>query len=158
MGKEDRDHYDRPSWKELDRRKDGHGYIKEGGTAKKGRQAGLEGARQEYLSSINAMFSTTSAQRKDLEALKAAKTGPEFDGLAAHYLATYGLPSDFEELLKLADASSFEILQPVLTRLGEIIVGENDRRKELYRSKLRLIGLTIADPRVERLLERLRGH
>ena len=152
-----RDHYDRPSWKEIDSKKDGRSSGSTSGASvanTKERQRSYESAKKDYLKSIETMFSGSTSYKEDFTNLRIASKTGEFDAAAKRFVEQHGAPEDFEVLMLLLDASDYTVLSQVIAKMAEIIIGENHTRKELFQGKIRLLKLMTQDPRVEKLLEK----
>lgn len=156
MGKnDDRDHYDRPSWKELDRRKDGRSDGGEG-RPKRANRAGVEAAKQEYLKSIDGLFSPVSGEQKvAFGDLKAAHKSPDFTKLVQAYLASHGYPKDFEMLMLILDAKDGATVLGAAQALKELLVFETPARKSLFAGKIRLLKLLHDSPTLHLELDKL---
>jgi hypothetical protein len=139
---------ERPSWREIDQRRDGsrHGAKAPAPVPK----AQAEAVRQQALAQAEALFKGKRARPEyptDLKKLEAAHGSKKFPVLAKKFLEDYGLPEEWGALTRLLDyddpATGAEVLRAMAAQL------EKRSRVERQGFKGRLQVLAITSPHLE---------
>jgi hypothetical protein len=139
---------ERPSWREIDQRRDGsrHGAKAPAPVSK----AQAESVRQQALAQAEALFKGKRARPEyatDLKKLEAAHGSKKFPVLAKKFLEDYGLPEEWGALTRFLDyddpATGAEVLRAMAAQL------EKRSRVERQGFKGRLQVLAITSPHLD---------
>ena len=88
-------------------------------------------------------------------------TGSTFSTRASNYVEKFGLPREWDDLLRLLDHESAEFMLQVLDRMMELAPGETETRRDLLVGKLRVLRMEREEPpvldRIENSIEALQG-
>jgi len=111
---------DRPSWRELDKRRDRSTHRKDEKPAFEGTKKQKAYARTLALSHANKLFvpKKDAAQQQAEEELAAARGGPAFADVARAFFEKYGLTKDWRVQLHLAEAPLSEIAVPAIEAIA----------------------------------------
>ena len=146
MHDEDRSWNDenRPSWSEIDKRRNRSGHRREEKPAFEGTKKQQAYARTLALKNANKAFQIKKSPQRlaDEKALAAAKGTPDFDELARNFFAAYGAAGDRQMQLLLLDCSLAEVAIPVIESLAEAADRLEPAEKRLIASKLNVLAMT----------------
>ena len=145
---------ERPSWRELDSQRD--------------RSAHVTRDRPETRSSRTAQRGETLAKKaladlfqpkKSKEQLAAWKKVCEAKGRlfikrSNGYVEKFGVPRDWDDLLRLLDHEDTSLLLKLLDQIMELARNESSIRRDLLGGKLRVLKMTAEDPRFIQELEK----
>ena len=163
----DRDN--RPSWRELDRKKDRSDHRKDN---EHGRGPRVDSARSAYLRQANAIFDKGelpahlkakmeeagietggdgNLRQKAMRAVRQAESGPALNEAIDALRKEFGLPDDLEILLRCLEHPRDVVLREALD-LIEPHVERGDRlpNKKVFVRRLEGLEFTSFDPRVQR--------
>jgi hypothetical protein len=147
---------ERPSWREIDARRDRPGRQEPKKTRPPAQQA--ERQRQLALRQAEALFQgkrASPAYQKALQTLEAAHGTKKFAGVARQFLAEFGLPTAWGTLNLLLDYPEGPVVQQVLAAL-RAQAGERSRvEQQGFRGRVKVLGLTSKDEGVRRLAEKI---
>ncbi len=147
---------ERPSWREIDSRRDRPGRQGPQKPRPPARQA--ERLRQVALRQAEALFSgkaASPAYQKALQTLEAAHGTKKFADRARQFLAEFGLPAAWGTLNLLLDYPEGAVVQEVLAAL-RAQAGERSRvEQQGFRGRVKVLGLTSKDEGVRRLAEEI---
>lgn len=90
-------------------------------------------------------------KNKDQEAAwkkMSALRGKEFEKSAAEYIVTYGMPKEWDDLLRLLDHENADFLVQILDRLQALSADQTKAARELALGKLKILNITHEDPKV----------
>ena len=139
---------ERPSWREIDQRRDGSRHRAKAPPPVPKAQA--ESIRQQALAQAEALFKGKRARpeyQTDLKKLEAGHGSKKFPGLAKKFLEEYGLPEEWGALTRLLDyddpAAGVQVLQAM--------AGQVERRSRVEKQgfKGRLQALDLTSPHLE---------
>jgi len=135
---------DRPSWRELDKRRDRSNYRREEKPAFTGTKKQQAWAKQVALREADKLFAkkTDAQQAAAVEELEQARGSDRFDELADRFLETFGVTDDWHVQLLLSEAGPSKIAVPAIEAL---VAGVSDRTRDDVRaikSRLRIAAMT----------------
>jgi len=144
----DRDRDDRPSWRDIDRKRDSSRHTDQnkpanGQTRSSDRyyKAALEKAMKKRLEDVFA-----DPKRDGLaKQIREAETGAERKEAAQKYLDEYDLPHDFETLLSLAEVKDDAIFARVMPALAEQWAEQPSSRRKVARQTLQMRLMRVRD-------------
>ena len=147
---------ERPSWREIDQRRDRPGRSAPRQPRPSPKQA--ERVRQRALRQAEALFQGHRGRpeyQAALKELERAHGTKKFPAVARQFLAAYGLPEDWGPLTWLLDYPESAVVVEGLQRLAGQ-VGERSRvERQGFEGRLRVLALTSRDEEVRRQAEEL---
>jgi hypothetical protein len=138
------DERDRPSWREIDRLRDGsrHGRQEPRTPASQKRQ---EKIRQEALKQAEALFTGKQKRpeyKKALTALDEKRATPQFLAAATKFLDDYGLPEEWQALVLFLDYTDPAVVGEAMSRLQQLAPSQSMTELQGLKGKLRTLSLT----------------
>lgn len=168
---------DRPSWRDLDRKRDQSAHRREERPARGGKSARVESATAAYKRSLDAFFDQgvvpehlkdklpagaaegPSERQQLIRAVRQAKTGRELEKAVDTLRADFGLPDDMELLLRVLEHSKDAVLLDALGLIEQYIEsGQKVPKKALFAQRLKGLEFSSFDPRVQRKAVALAGR
>ena len=158
--KKDDDERERPSWREIDQRRDGSRHR--GPASPPVPKAQAESVRQQALAQAEALFRGKRARpeyRLDLKKLEAGHGSKKFPALAKKFLEEYGLPEEWGALIRVPglwrDATAG-------VRVLQAMAGQAAKRsrveKQGFKGRLQVLALTSPHPEIRRAAEEILGN
>jgi hypothetical protein len=153
------DERERPSWREIDQRRDGSRHR--GPAPPPVPKAQAESVRQQALAQAEALFKGKRARpeyRIDLKKLEAAHGSKKFPALAKKFLEEYGLPEEWGALTRLLDyddpTSGVRVLQAMAGQAAK----RSRVEQQGFRGRLQVLALTSPHPEIKRAAEEVLGN
>jgi hypothetical protein len=140
----DDDDRERPSWREIDRLRDGSRHGR-GEHKPPGGQKQQEKIRQEALKQAEALFSGKQQRpeyKKAMAALEDQRATPHFLEAAEKFLQDYGLPEDWRALMLFLDYPEPAVVGEALNRLQHLAPSQSMTELMGLKGKLRTLSLT----------------
>jgi hypothetical protein len=155
MSPSDDDERERPSWREIDQRRD-----RAGGT-RPARQPRVpkkqaEKLRLQALAQAEALFKGKRAKPEYQTALRKLeeKHGTkQFAAYAKKFLEEYGLPEEWGALTRLLDYPDPEVIQEVLRTMAERLASRSRVEQQGFKGRLQVLALTSPYAEVRRCVE-----
>ncbi|MFP3867953.1 MAG: hypothetical protein ACLFUU_07315 [Desulfobacteraceae bacterium] len=147
---------ERPSWREIDRRKDRSRHVRSQPKPRRGRKAEAERIRTQALKEAEALFAGKRGRpeyQKALRTLEAHHGTAKFQATAKKFLAEYGLPEDWSTLMLLLDYSDPEVVQEVLNCLRTQVKSRSRVEQQGLQGKLRTMALTTKNLELKQAAE-----
>lgn len=140
--KEDDDR-ERPSWREIDQRRDRgqHGTPKKPAPPKKV----AEKVRQQALAQAESLFKGKRARpeyQKDLRQLEALHGTKKFTVFVKNFLQEYGLPEEWGALTRLLDYPDGEVVVRVLEAMARQAGARSRVEQQGFKGRLQVLALT----------------
>jgi hypothetical protein len=154
---EDDEEREKPSWREIDRKKDRPYAPKE---APKERQPShrLEWMRKQYRKEADKLFlgkKGTKKYQKALEEMDTLQGTDQFDQAAKVFLDEFGLPDDWSTLSLLLDYSDADKVIQILNTMRDLYEKRTHVEQQGFRSKLQILGMTASDSDLRDLVEEM---
>jgi len=154
--KRDDEERERPSWREIDQRRDGsrHG-AKAPPPAPK---AQAESIRKQALAQAEALFKGKRARPEyptDLKNLEAAHGSKKFPGLAKKFLEEYGLPEEWGALTRFLDYDDPATGAEVLRAMAGQVERRSRVEKQGFKGRLQVLALTSPHLEIRRVAEEI---
>jgi hypothetical protein len=151
--KDDPPERERPSWREIDQRRDGSRHVSRGErpAARPGTPQ-AERLRQRALQAANKVFQGkqgTPAHQKAADALQRHFGSKKFPPLVREYVKEYGLPRDWGLLFLFLDFPDPSIASGSLEQMARLHPKRSLREQQAFLSKLRTISTLAEDPEVQ---------
>ncbi len=142
----DYDDDERPSWREIDKRRDRSSHVRQEKKEGKGARPGADRYEQgRYKQALDKLF---QGKKGTLEHEKLYNKIHKSYGLSTFlptvqkYMAAYGPPTDISTLLLILDTKDAEIMLMTIDKLKELSASGSSREKEDIRRKLSIIAMT----------------
>jgi hypothetical protein len=157
--KKDDDERERPSWREIDQRRDGSRHR--GPASPPVPKAQAESVRQQALAQAEALFKGKRARpeyRTDLKKLEAAHGSKKFPALAKKFLEEYGLPEEWGALIRFLDYDDPAVVAEVLQAMAGQVEKRSRVEKQGFKGRLQVLALTSPHPEVRGRAEEIFGN
>jgi hypothetical protein len=156
---DDRTERERPSWREIDQRRDGSRHVARGERpAARPGSPRAERQRQRALQEAHKVFQGkqgTPEHQKLADALQRHFGTKKFTPLVKQYVREYGLPRDWGLLFLFLDFPDPSISTGSLEQLARLHPGRSLRERQAFLSKLRTLSALAEDPEVREVSESL---
>ncbi len=156
MNSYDEDEKERPSWRDIDRKKDRSKHVSEDRPAFRPKSAKAQWAQKQYLKEVENLFKGKKATQEHAiahEAIHKHAGTSKFNAAVKKYLEEYDLPDDWSTLFLLLDYKDLAVVKRVIETLTEKAQEESLNLKEGLKSKLRIIAMTTPDSELKELAE-----
>lgn len=141
--KRDDDDRERPSWREIDQRRDGSRHRAPATTRVPKKQA--EMIRKQALAQAESLFKGKRARpeyQTDLKKLEASHGSKKFCGLAKKFLEEYGLPEEWGALTKFLDYPDAAVVVEVLQTMAGQMEKRSRVEKQGFKGRMQILALT----------------
>ena len=157
MSPKDDDERERPSWREIDQRRD------RAGGARPPRQSRVpkkqaEKLRLQALAQAEALFKGKRARpeyQTALRKLEERQGTKQFAAYVKKFLEEYGLPEEWGSLTRLLDYPEPAVLQEVLQAMAAQAGARSRVEQQGFKGQLQVIALTSPFPEVRRCAEEI---
>jgi len=151
---------DRPSWREIDRRKDRSSHVSRDRSERRGKSSGSSWLQKQYRKEAEKLFMGKKGSDKHREAHSAiydSHGSSQFAKAVKRYLDEYGLPDDWSTLSLLLDCDD----PAVVREAAEVLKSQYEARTAVeklgFRSKLEILGMTTRDENLRGFVEEVLG-
>ncbi len=152
----------RPSWRELDRRRDRSSHREAEPESRDPRPSRQDYKKDRYKKQLEQLFSggkPNPEQEKQLKKIRQARGDAEINKACLQFVKKFGLPKEWDSLTLFLDATDPELLLPALEQLEKSVVMQPPVRQENFKQRLRLLKMTSSSDKVlaavARLLEKV---
>jgi hypothetical protein len=155
----DDDERERPSWREIDQRRDGSRHRAKAPPPVPKVQAEL--MRKQALAQAEALFKGKRARpeyQTELKKLEAGHGSKKFPALAKNFLEEYGLPEEWGALTRLLDYDDPTAVAEVLQAMAGQVSTRSRVEKQGFKGRLQVLALTSPYPEVRRRAEEILGN
>ncbi len=155
------DEKERPSWREIDRRRDRSRHVSGEKTSKKEKSLRSSWAKQKYLKEVDKFFQGEKGGKKHKTALDAIHRhygSGKFASVVKKYLKEYGMPEDWSTLMLLLDHKDEEVLVQTIEALRKIAPERSFVERQSFKDKLEILSFTASSSRITSLAERVLGE
>jgi len=152
----DDDERERPSWREIDQRRDGSRHRAPAQAKVPKKQA--EKLRLQALAQAEALFKGKRARpeyQKDLRKLEERHGTKQFAAYAKKFLEEYGLPEEWGALTLLLEYPDPGVMQEVLRTMAAQLGSHSRVEQQGFRGRLQVLALTSPYAEVRRCAEDL---
>jgi hypothetical protein len=152
------DDRERPSWREIDQRRDGTRRREKVQPRVPKTQAEL--IRKQALAQAEALFKGKRGQPEYQAALKRLEAGhgsKKFPALAKKFLEEYGLPEEWGALTRFLDYPDAAVVVDVLQAMAAQVAQRSRVEKQGFKGRLQVIILTDPHPEVRHRAEEILG-
>lgn len=152
----DSDEREKPSWREIDRRRDRSRHVSRDGRSSKEKSLRSTWAKEQYLKEVDKFFQGKKGGRKHKTALNAIHRSygtSKFASSVKKYLKEYGIPEDWSTLMLLLDFKDDEVLVEVIEVMKALAPERSPMERHGFRDKLEILSLTASSSQVITLAE-----
>jgi hypothetical protein len=154
----DDDEREKPSWREIDRRKDRPYAPKE--PPQEGRRPShrTDWMRKQYRKEADKLFlgkKGTKEYQKALEAMENRHGTDQFDATVKAFLEEYGLPDDWSILSLLLDYSDSDQVIQTLRVMRDLYPKKKLVEQQGFKAKLQILEMTARDSDLRDLVEEI---
>ena len=152
---------DRPSWREIDRRKDRSSHAPRDRSDRSGKPAGSSWLQKQYRKEAEKLFTGKKGSDKHREAHSAvyeSHGSSRFDSTVRAYIDEYGLPDDWTTLLLLTDYQDPAVIREAIEVLESQYETRTALEKQGFRSKLEILAMTTKDEDLREFVEEVLGR
>lgn len=156
MNSYDEDEKERPSWRDIDRKKDRSKHVAEDRSAFRPKSAKAQWAQKQYLKEVENLFKGKKASKEHAiahETIHKYSGTSKFNTAVKKYIEEYDLPDDWSTLFLLLDYKDLSVVKRVIATLKEKAQEETLNVKEGLKSKLRIIAMTTPDSELKEIAE-----
>jgi len=139
---------DRPSWREIDRRKDRSSHVSREGSRYREQPFRSSWFQKQYRKEAEKLFSGKKGSEKHRVARNAiyeAHGSPQFSKAVKDYLDEYGLPDDWSTLSLLLDYDDPVRVREAIAALKAGYGTRTTVERQGFRSKLQILAMTTRD-------------
>jgi len=150
----DDDDRERPSWREIDQRRDGTRRREKAPPRVPKKQA--EMLRKQALAQAEALFKGRRGQpeyQAALKQLEACHDREKFPALAKKFMEEYGLPEEWGALTRFLDYPDAAVVVDVLQAMAGQVAKRSRVEKQGFKGRLQIMVLTDPHPEVRRRAE-----
>jgi hypothetical protein len=154
--KRDDEERERPSWREIDQRRDGSRHRAKPPPPVPKAQA--ESIRKQALAQAEALFKGKRARpeyQTDLKKLEASHGSKKFAALARKFLEEYGLPEEWGALTRFLDYDDPAVVAEVLQAMAGQAEMRTRVEKQGFKGRLQVLALTSPHPEIRRVAEEI---
>jgi hypothetical protein len=154
--RDDDDDRERPSWREIDQRRDGSRHRAPVKPRVPKKQA--EKIRLQALAQAEALFKGKRARpeyQADLKKLEASHGTKRFAALAKKFLENYDLPEEWGALTRLLDYPDPAVVVKVLRAMSEQLEKRSRVEKQGFKGRLQVLALTGTDADIRGVAEEI---
>jgi hypothetical protein len=154
--KKEDDERERPSWREIDQRRDGSRHR--GPAAPRVSKVQAELIRKQALAQAEALFRGKRRRpeyQTALKQLEASHGGKKFPVLAKKFLEEYGLPEEWGALTRFLDYPEAAVVAEALRAMAGQLETRSRVEKQGFRGRLQVLALTSPHEAVRREAEEI---
>ncbi len=147
---------DRPSWREIDRRKDRSSHVSRDRPERRGRPAQSSWLQKQYRKEAEKLFMGKKGSDKHKTAHSAvyeAHGSVRFSEAVRSYVEEYGLPDDWSTLSLLLDYDDPVVVRETIGMLKGQYGTRTAIEKQGLRSKLEILAMTTKDDDLREFVE-----
>jgi hypothetical protein len=155
----DDDDRERPSWREIDQRREGSRHRAPATTRVPKKQS--EMIRKQALAQAEALFKGKRARpeyQTDLKKLEASHGSKKFFGLAKKFLEEYGLPEEWGALMRFLDFPDAAVVVEVLQVMAEQVEKRSQVEKLGFKGRMQILAITSPHADIRRVAEEIFGR
>ena len=145
----DDDERERPSWREIDRRRDRSRHVSRDKHSRKEKSLRSTWAKQQYLKEADKLFQGVKGgkdHKAALDAIHRAYGTSKFNTSVNKYIKAYGLPTDWGTLILLLDSKKEKVVIETNEALKARVAERSALEKQSFKGKLEVLTLTTATP------------
>jgi hypothetical protein len=152
----ERDGKERPSWREIDRRRDRSRHTGRGARSEKEKQLRSTWAKKAYLKQADKFFQGKKGDtdhERAREGIHRHYGSKHFASSVRKYLKAYGLPTDWDTLLLVLDFEEEQVKMEAVEALREMAAQRSAAERQRLKDKLEILTMRRASARILSLAE-----
>lgn len=152
----DDDERERPSWREIDRRRDRSRHVGRGDPGRKQQTSHSAWANQQYLKEADKIFQGPKRGKEHdsaLQAIHRAYGTHKFAPAVRKYLKAYGIPSDWGTLMLVLDYRDEKVVEEAIKALKLKAPERSSIERQGLKDKLEILALTANSTGIMSLAE-----
>lgn len=156
MGRRDYYDEDRPSWKEIDRRKDRSSHVSRDKSERRAKSPQSSWLQKQYRKEAEKLFMGKKGSDKHRVAHSAIYKfhgSAQFAKAVGTYFEEYGLPDDWSTLSLLLDYDDIAVVREAIGALKMQYEARTALEKQGFRSKLEILAMTTKDDDLREFME-----
>ncbi|MBW2056295.1 MAG: hypothetical protein JRH07_10390 [Deltaproteobacteria bacterium] len=160
MGRRDYYDEDRPSWREIDRRRDRSSHVSRERSETRQKASRSSWLQKQYRKEAERLFmgkKGTDKHKDDHRAIYESYGSPRFGEAVNTYIEEYGLPDDWSTLFLLLDYDEPSVVRRAIEALRKQYGGRTALEKQGLRSKLEILAMTARDEELRQFAEEALG-
>ncbi|UCG11261.1 MAG: hypothetical protein JSU72_11960 [Deltaproteobacteria bacterium] len=154
----DDDEKERPSWRDIDRRRDRSRHVSRDDSSQKEKSLRSTWAKEQYLKKVDKLFQGAKGgkeHKKALDAIHRHYGTSKFAASVKKYLKQYGLPGDWSTLMLLLDFKDNKVVLQVIEALKGMASERTPVERQGFRDKLAILSITASSSQLTSLAERV---
>jgi hypothetical protein len=152
----DSDEREKPSWREIDRRRDRSRHVSRDDRSRKDKSLRSAWAKEQYLKEVDKLFTGKKGGKEHETALNAIHRNygtSKFASSVKKYLEKYGIPDDWSTLMLLLDYKDDEVLVQVVEVMKALAPERSARERHGFKDKLEIFSFTASSAQIISLVE-----
>jgi hypothetical protein len=152
----DSDEREKPSWREIDRRRDRSRHASHDDRSTKEKSLRSTWAKEQYLKEVDKFFTGKKGGKEHKTALNAIHRNygtKKFASSVKKYLQKYGIPDDWSTLMLLLDYKDDEVLVQVIEVMKALASERSAMERHGFKDKLEILSFTASKSQIISLLE-----
>ena len=150
------DYDDKPSWRDIDRRKDRSRHVRQDRKAPSTPKARAvsERATQAYIKELDKLFQGKKGGKEHADLVKkirAAYDTPRYSTLCNQYRKTYGMPDDWDTLILFLDHSKETVIEEAVKGLQPLVAQQPPERQMVFKARLETFSMTASRSSLQEL-------
>ena len=152
---------DKPSWREIDRKRDRSRHVSRDETSRKEKSLRSSWAKQQYLKKVDKFFQGEKGGKEHKAALDAIHRhygSGKFAAAVKKYLKQYGIPDDWSTLMLLLDHKDDKVTVQIIEALKDMALERSPLERQSFKDKLEIISFTASSMQITSLAEKTLGE
>jgi hypothetical protein len=152
----DSDEREKPSWREIDRRRDRSRHASRDKRSRKEKSVRSTWAKAQYLKEVDKFFTGKKGGKEHKTALNAihrAYGTSRFATSVNKYLRKYGIPDDWSTLMLMLDYRDDQVVAQVIEAMQALAPERSAIEKRGFMDKLEIISFTASSSQIISLVE-----
>ena len=154
----DSDEREKPSWREIDRRRDRCRHASRDDRSTKEKSLSSTWAKEQYLKEVDKFFTGKKGGKEHKTALNAIHRNygtSKFASAVQKYLQKYGIPDDWSTLMLLLDYKDDDVLGQVIETMKALAPERSTMERHGFKDKLEILSLTASSSQTISLIENI---
>ena len=154
----DSDEREKPSWREIDRRRDRSRHASRDDRSTKEKSLSSTWAKEQYLKEVDKFFTGKKGGKEHKTALNAIHRNygtSKFASAVHKYLQKYGIPDDWSTLMLLLDYKDDDVLGEVIETMKALAPERSTMERHGFKDKLEILSLTASSSQTISLIENI---
>ena len=154
----DSDEREKPSWREIDRRRDRSRHVRREESGSKEKSLRSAWAKERYLKEVDKLFQGekgSKAHKAALNAIHRTYGTQKFSDSIKKYLEKYGIPDDWSTLMLMLDCKDEKVVVEVIEAMHAYSKERSPTERQGFKDKLEILSFTSSHSHVVSLAERV---